>query len=220
MSKALEIRCLQRPGQVEPKGPWWHPATGRVARRLGVGLLLRLLLPLPAAAEEAPRVLLRQAPARTAPTVPPTRHHLGHPLCPPWLPLGLTAESAMGLAEACTGGVAISAREIPLNGATGGFEVYLEMPRGDRGWRVVIDRDTGGVRGRTPLPNPGRTAEAPPDPFLEPEPPVPRPSAVAPRPQPAPRPGSAGRPLYRWVDAGGRAWITSAPPPPGSRLLD
>ena len=65
-----------------------------------------------------------------------------------------TAKEAKVIAEQETGGVAVSARRIPLNGASGGWEVDLHMPREDRGWRCIVDCDTHMVFTRTRIPNP------------------------------------------------------------------
>jgi hypothetical protein len=59
-----------------------------------------------------------------------------------------------GIAEAETGGIAVSARRIPLNGATGGWEVEVRMPREARGWKCIIDSDTRSVFRRERIPNP------------------------------------------------------------------
>jgi hypothetical protein len=66
----------------------------------------------------------------------------------------LTAREAKAIAEHRTGGIAVSARRIPLNGATGGWEVDVHMPREAQGWRCIVDRDSHGVRSRTRIPNP------------------------------------------------------------------
>jgi hypothetical protein len=65
-----------------------------------------------------------------------------------------TAREAKAIAERKTGGIAVSARRIPLNGATGGWEVDVHMPRDEQGWRCIVDRDSHGVRSRTRIPNP------------------------------------------------------------------
>jgi hypothetical protein len=65
-----------------------------------------------------------------------------------------TAREARAIAEHTTGGLAVSARRIPLNGATGGWEVDLHMPGEARGWRCIVDSDTHGVHSRTRIPNP------------------------------------------------------------------
>jgi hypothetical protein len=64
------------------------------------------------------------------------------------------ARQARGVAEDATGGIAVSARRIPLNGATGGWVVDVHMPGEARGWRCVVDRDTRSVHSRTRIPNP------------------------------------------------------------------
>lgn len=65
-----------------------------------------------------------------------------------------TAKEAKAIAERETGGLALSARRIPLNGATGGWEVTVRMPREDRGWRCIIDCDTRMVHTKDRIPNP------------------------------------------------------------------
>lgn len=66
----------------------------------------------------------------------------------------MTQAAAKAIAEAETSGIAVTARRIHLNGATGGWEVDVHMPREDRGWRCVIDADTRQVHRRTRIPNP------------------------------------------------------------------
>lgn len=68
-------------------------------------------------------------------------------------PVG-SAKEAKAIAEQETGGVAVSARRIHLNGATGGWEVDVRMPAEDRGWRCVIDADTHAVHTKDRIPNP------------------------------------------------------------------
>lgn len=83
-------------------------------------------------------------------------------LCAPLATLGLVAsqtpcytrEDAKAIAELETGGKAVSARRIELNGATGGWEVWVRMPDQEQGWRVFIDRDNGKVRRKVACPNP------------------------------------------------------------------
>ena len=65
-----------------------------------------------------------------------------------------SAAEAKAIAEQDTGGSAVSARRIPLNGASGGWEVDVHMPREDRGWRCVIDSDTRMVHTKSRIPNP------------------------------------------------------------------
>lgn len=74
-----------------------------------------------------------------------------------------TAKEAKTIAEQETGGKAVSARRIPLNGASGGWEVDVRMPHEDRGWRCVIDCDTRSVYTKTHIDNPGgKSRERPP----------------------------------------------------------
>ena len=65
-----------------------------------------------------------------------------------------TAKEAKTIAEQETQGLATSARRIPLNGATGGWEVVVHMPGEPRGWRCVVDCDTHAVFTKTRIPNP------------------------------------------------------------------
>jgi hypothetical protein len=65
-----------------------------------------------------------------------------------------TATEAKAIAERDTGGQAVSAHRVPLNGASGGWEVEVRMPKEDRGWRCIIDCDTRNVFTKTRIPNP------------------------------------------------------------------
>lgn len=65
-----------------------------------------------------------------------------------------SAKEAKRIAEQDTGGRAVSAARIPLNGATGGWEVDVHMPKEARGWRCVIDADTHAVHTKTRIDNP------------------------------------------------------------------
>lgn len=65
-----------------------------------------------------------------------------------------TAGEAKAIAERETGGRAVSARRIQLNGASGGWEVEVHMPKEERGWRCVIDADTHLVYTKDRIPNP------------------------------------------------------------------
>lgn len=64
------------------------------------------------------------------------------------------AKDAKTIAEHETGGIAVSARQVPLNGASGGWEVEVHMPKEDRGWRCTIDNDTRQVHTKDRIPNP------------------------------------------------------------------
>ena len=66
-----------------------------------------------------------------------------------------SAKQAKAIAEQDTGGKATSARRIPLNGASGGWEVEVRMPREDKGWRCIIDADTRTVHTKTHIDQPG-----------------------------------------------------------------
>ncbi len=65
-----------------------------------------------------------------------------------------TAKEAKAIAEQDTGGVAVSARRVPLNGASCGWEVELHMPKEDRGWRCMVDCDSHSVYTKDRIPNP------------------------------------------------------------------
>ena len=65
------------------------------------------------------------------------------------------AKEAKAIAERETGGRAVRARRIPLNGASGGWEVDLRMPGEARGWRCIIDSDTHMVHSKTRIDQPG-----------------------------------------------------------------
>lgn len=66
-----------------------------------------------------------------------------------------SAKEAKAIAERETGGKATSARRIPLNGASGGWEVEVRMPREAKGWRCIIDADTRMVHSKTRIDQPG-----------------------------------------------------------------
>lgn len=66
-----------------------------------------------------------------------------------------SAKGAKAIAERETGGKATSARRIPLNGASGGWEVDVRMPREAKGWRCIIDADTRMVHSKTRIDQPG-----------------------------------------------------------------
>lgn len=133
------------------------------------------------------------------------------------MPPGITEQTAMDRAEERTGGVAVSAREIPLNGATRGYEVQIRMPGRARGWKVVVDGDTGRICRTSATSHPEAPepagATAPPATLREAEP-------VRPAPAPATLAGSGTRRLYRWIDTGGKVWITDTPPAAGGHSLD
>ena len=66
-----------------------------------------------------------------------------------------SAKEAKAIAEQDTGGKAVTARRIPLNGASGGWEVDVRMPRENQGWRCVIDADTRMVHSKSRIDQPG-----------------------------------------------------------------
>ncbi len=72
-----------------------------------------------------------------------------------------TARDAKAIAERETGGVAVSARQVRLNGASGGWEVDVRMPKEDRGWRCTVDSDTRQVHTKDRIPNPAGKGRAP-----------------------------------------------------------
>lgn len=102
-------------------------------------LTLLLALFLPAVALQAGR--------------PASRKHAAGPV--------RSAGEAKAIAERETGGKAVHARRIPLNGASGGWEVDVRMPAGEKGWRCVIDADTRMIHTRTRLESAGTGAEGP-----------------------------------------------------------
>ena len=66
-----------------------------------------------------------------------------------------SAKEAKAIAEQETGGKATSARRVPLNGASGGWEVDVRMPKETKGWRCIIDSDTRMVSTKTRIDQPG-----------------------------------------------------------------
>ena len=78
--------------------------------------------------------------------LPKKKPHRGGPVS--------SAKEAKAIAERETGGTSVSARRIYLNGASGGWEVDVHMPREDRGWRCIIDADTHMVHTKDRIPNP------------------------------------------------------------------
>jgi hypothetical protein len=71
-----------------------------------------------------------------------------------------TAKEAKAIAEQDTGGKAVSARRIALNGASGAWEVAVRMPHEDRGWRCIIDSDTRMVHTKTRIEQPDAKGSA------------------------------------------------------------
>ncbi len=71
-----------------------------------------------------------------------------------------SAKEAKAIAEQETGGRATSARRIPLNGASGGWEVDVRMPHEDKGWRCIIDSDTRMVHSKTRIDQGGGKGKA------------------------------------------------------------
>jgi hypothetical protein len=71
-----------------------------------------------------------------------------------------SAKEAKAIAEQETGGRAVSARRVPLNGASGGWEVDIRMPKEAKGWRCVIDSDTRMVESKTRIDQPGAKGKA------------------------------------------------------------
>ena len=66
----------------------------------------------------------------------------------------VNAKDAKAIAARETGGEAVSAKEVPLNGASGGWEVDVRMPKESQGWRCIIDDDSRMVSTKTRIPNP------------------------------------------------------------------
>jgi len=71
-----------------------------------------------------------------------------------------SAKEAKAIAEQETGGKATGVRRIPLNGASGGWEVDVRMPNEGKGWRCIIDSDTRMVYSKTRIEQPGAKGEA------------------------------------------------------------
>ena len=71
-----------------------------------------------------------------------------------------SSKDAKAIAEQDTGGKATSPRRIPLNGASGGWEVDVRMPKEDKGWRCIIDSDTRMVHSKTRIDQPGGKGKA------------------------------------------------------------
>lgn len=65
-----------------------------------------------------------------------------------------TAADAKRIAELETRGIAVSARQTYLNGASCGWEVLVHMPKETRGWRCMVDCDTRMVATKDRIPNP------------------------------------------------------------------
>lgn len=72
-----------------------------------------------------------------------------------------SAGEAKAIAERETGGRAVQARRISLNGASSGWEVEVRMPGGEKGWRCIIDSDTRAVHTKTRVDRAGSQAEGP-----------------------------------------------------------
>lgn len=70
-----------------------------------------------------------------------------------------TASEAKAIAERETARRAVSARQIPLNGASGGWEAEVHMPKEDCGWRCIIDAATHMVYTKDRIPNPKAPSE-------------------------------------------------------------
>ena len=66
-----------------------------------------------------------------------------------------SSKEAKAIAEQDTGGKAVSARRMALNGASGGWEVDIRMPHEANGWRCIIDADTHMVHSKTRIDQPG-----------------------------------------------------------------
>ncbi|WP_243304497.1 hypothetical protein [Geothrix oryzisoli] len=97
-------------------------------------------------------LVLLPALALSAGTTKPRRHHATGPIS--------SAKEAKAIAERETGGKAVSARRIPLNGASGGWEVDLRMPGEERGWRCILDSDTHMVHSKARIDQPGAKGKA------------------------------------------------------------
>jgi hypothetical protein len=71
-----------------------------------------------------------------------------------------SSKEAKAIAEQDTGGRAVSARRMALNGASGGWEVDIRMPHEAKGWRCIIDADTRMVHSKTRIDQPGAKGKA------------------------------------------------------------
>jgi hypothetical protein len=71
-----------------------------------------------------------------------------------------SVKEAKAIAEQETGGKATSARRVPLDGSSGGWEVTVRMPKEAQGWRCVIDADTHMVATKTRIDQPGAKGKA------------------------------------------------------------
>ena len=89
--------------------------------------------------------LLLPALVWAAPAAKPRKHGSG--------PVA-SAKEAKAIAEQDTGGRAVSARRVSLNGASGGWEVEVRMPQESQGWRCLIDADTHLVHSKTRMEQP------------------------------------------------------------------
>ncbi len=65
-----------------------------------------------------------------------------------------TVREAKAIAEQDTGGIALTARRVPLNGASCGWEVDVHMPKESQGWRCKVDCDSHSVYTKDRIPNP------------------------------------------------------------------
>jgi uncharacterized membrane protein YkoI len=65
-----------------------------------------------------------------------------------------SSKEAKAIAEQETGGKAVSAKRIPLNGATGGWEVDVRVAHENQGWRCIIDSDTHMIHSKTRINQP------------------------------------------------------------------
>ena len=68
-------------------------------------------------------------------------------------------KDAMGVAEAETGGEAVTVRRVSMNGTIspdglGGIEVLVHMDQGQHGWRCLIDSNTMRLRSKERIANP------------------------------------------------------------------
>ena len=68
-------------------------------------------------------------------------------------------KEAMGVAEAETGGEAVTVRRISMNGTAspdglGGIEVLVHMKHGKHGWRCLIDGNNMKLRSKETISNP------------------------------------------------------------------
>jgi hypothetical protein len=66
----------------------------------------------------------------------------------------MTPEAAKAVAEAATLGEGVTAVRVSTGRSFGGWEVLVHMPGQKKGWKCLIDWDTGKVLKKEPIDNP------------------------------------------------------------------